>query len=127
MKGKKYASTGNNNLDPALLEELFPSSDDSKLLNFDSLGLDALGRIIAYTTALGGTCTFYKRDADNVACLSLRIGERKRSLELANDDVDSTFLDQLANGVARIYLAKLQLKEAEKLAAEAKGSKQKGK
>lgn len=127
MKGKKNASTGHINLDPALLEELFPSNNDNQLLDFDSLGLDAIGRIIAYSTALGGGCTFYQRDSDNTTCLSLRVGERKRSLELSGDSVDSTFLDQLANGLARIYLARLQLQEATKLAGEAGKVKGKGK
>jgi len=91
MKGKKNVSTGLEGIDEAKLAELFPSSDSVQLVNLTTDTLVALGRIIGYTCALGGSCTFYHSERDNCLGLSVRVAERKRSLLLVGDEADTTF------------------------------------
>lgn len=127
MKGRKSVSSRLENLDSSLVEELFPDSGGHQLITFSADSLAAIGRIVGYTCALDGSCTFYYSERDNCIGLSVRIAERKRGLLLAGDDIDVTFLEQLANGFAKIYLAAEQLKNADKLATEASQRKKKGK
>ena len=110
MKGKKDASTGHFDLDPALLEELFPSTDGAILHDFDEPSIAAVGRIISYTTAMGGMVTFYHSTHYECLSCSVRFGKRKRSLYLNSDDISTTELEQFANGIARAYLANLNSK-----------------
>ena len=107
MKGKKNASTGHLDIDTTLLEELFPSNDSFTLHSFSDDDLAAIGSLLSYAPAVGAMVTFFCSQSERNLCISIRFGQRKRSLQLNGDDVDSTFIRQLANGFQRIYLASL--------------------
>lgn len=127
MKGTKYAKPDLEGINEDALAELFPDSGGHQLITLTADTLAAIGRIIGYTGSLGGTCTFYYSSRDNCLGLSLRVAERQRSLLLVGDDADATFCEQLANGFARIYLEREQLRAANKLAQETSKGKKKGK
>lgn len=107
MTRSKNAPTGHIDIDPKVLEELFPSNNSFALHSFADDDLAAIGRIISYCAAVGALVTFYGSSTERTVCLSLRVGQRKRSLELNGDDADTTFLGGIADTLARIYLASI--------------------
>lgn len=127
MKGKKNASVGHLDIDAEILEEFFPRPNSAILDGFDEPSCLAIGRLITATAGVGGMVTFYYSDDNNCIGLTVRAGQRKRSLLLGGDDIDATFIESLANGMERIWVAKKQLEKATELAEEASKGKKKGK
>lgn len=125
MKGKKNETTGNNDQEQAILEELFSSNDDDPLLDLPDNYLAPIGELITYSAAVGGMATFYRSSVAGSIGISVRLGQRKRGLVISGDDIDLRFLIQFIDGFKRIYLNRAQLRNATKLDEQAVKSKKK--
>lgn len=113
MSARKNGKTQPSDIDPAVLEELFPDADDNPSVAFDFLSNAAFGRIVAAVALMGGMATIFRDSSDNSIGLSLRFGDRKRSYRFTGDDGDVVALEQLANFYHAAY-AKTQRTEGPK-------------
>jgi hypothetical protein len=116
MSKKHDETTRDNNIEQALLEELFPTSDSNQLIDIDEPSLVAIGQLISYSSVLGGLVTFYGRAGDNGLGISVRIGKRKRGFVFDGDDISYQELVRFTDGFKRLYLHRLDGPEAPKAA-----------
>ena len=123
MRKTDDKTTGDNDGEQALLEELFSSADDSAIIDIDESYGNTIRALITYTVAVGGMATFYRGSSGDYIGCSIRLGKRKRSITFSGDDVDLRILTDFTDGIKRLWLHRFQLANATKLDADATKSK----
>jgi len=107
MKRKNDVPNNNETAEAALLDELFPSSDDGQLIDIDELHYAAFAQLISYAAALGSMVTFYGRPGDYSIGISVRVAKRKRSVVYDGEDQTYQDLVRFIDGLKRLYLHRL--------------------
>lgn len=116
MTRSKNAKTTVDSVTEDALDELFTSGNDNNGIALPELSCIAIGRIFIAASHLGGMVTLYRGGPNNALIVSVRFGDRKRAVEIDDDEGSVTVLEQLANGVeqawAKVYLARQASRKA---------------
>ena len=96
MTRRKNAKTIPDSRPEEALPELFADSDNGQRVGFHDIDWVAFGRLASLVVDRGAFIGLYHGAGDNVICLSVSLGEKRRRYEA--EDADQ--FDQIVNGLS---------------------------
>lgn len=118
MTRRNNAKTPVDEITETILDELFTSVDDDPSIALPLPCCVAIGRIFVAAAQLGGMVSLYRGGPNNSFIVSVRFGDRKRAVEIDDDEGSVTVLEHLANGVEDAWAKVHSQRRAARIAQE---------